>query len=115
MDIKGLTLNEVAEKIKEYLPLYLQNNFQFQESYVLDFDEINHNIPEEYHKYFNAADKINNACGSVEADELEYNYNIILLSNHEYTRALFLLLQKENKTTGEMDIELLKSLDNTNH
>ena len=59
MDIKGLTLDETAKKIKNYLPLFLQDKVKFQENYSLQFCEINHNIGQEYHKHFQDDDLVN--------------------------------------------------------
>ena len=109
MNIKGMTLNEIVEKIKQYLPPYLQKDFQFQESYQLEFCEIKHNISGEYYKFFNDNDILNVACGGMESENFEYDYNIISVSNSDYSQALFLLLQKEHKITNEIEIELLKS------
>ena len=109
MDIKGLTLQEIGEKMKKFLPSYLQPDFQFQESYQLQFDEIKHNIPHKYHKFFNDDDKINSASGGVETEDSEYNHTIILVSNSDNSEALFLFLQKENKETGEVETDLLAS------
>ena len=117
MNISNLTLKEVSHRIREYLPSYLQKYNEgeslFQESYSLQFDEINHNIPDKYHKYFNDEDCIQNASGIISASRFEYDYVVILLSNADYSKALFLLLQKENKDTGDVTIEFLNSfLDN---
>jgi hypothetical protein len=113
MNISNLTLKEVSHKMRELLPSYLQKyndgESLFQESYSLDFDEINHNIPEKYHKYFKGNDSIQNASGIISASRFEYDYIVILLSNADYSRALFLLLQKENKATGDIEIELLNT------
>jgi len=109
MDITGLTLQEIGEKIKKFLPSYLQSDFQFQENYQLQFDEIKHHVPKKYHKFFNNDDKINSTSGSVEVIKIEYDYNLILVSNEDFTEALFLFLQKENKETGEVETELLTS------
>ena len=111
MNIKGLKLNEVGERIKQFLPPFLQAKFQFQESYQLEFDEISHNLPAKYHKFFKDDDIINNASGYVEDDSFEYNYTVILLSKEDYSQALFLLLQKEHKITNDIEIELLKSFN----
>ena len=109
MNINGLNLDEVGEKIKGFLPPYLKNDFTFQESYTLDFDEISHNIPQKYHKFFKDNDKINSASASVETVKIEYDYTVVLVSNEDYSEALFLLLQKENKDTGEIETDLLTS------
>jgi hypothetical protein len=44
MDIRGLTLNEISEKINKYFPIFVGDDFKFQESYQLEFVEISHNI-----------------------------------------------------------------------
>ena len=109
MNIKELNIEEISDKIKKYLPPYIQKDFRFQENYILEFNEISSSIPEKYHKLFKNSDMINSASGCVETDDSEFDYIIILLSNENYSRALFLLLQKVNKETSETDIELLKS------
>ena len=109
MNITGLTLNEVGEIMKQYLPPYLQKDFQFQESYQLEFSEIKHNIPVKYHKSFNDSDILNVASGGIESEDFEYDYNIILVSDSEYAEALFLILQKTHKISEEIETELIKS------
>ena len=109
MDIKKLTLNEIGEKIKKFFPPYLQSDFHFQENYKLQFDEIKHNIPTKYHKAFNDGDILNVASGNIEVVKPDYDYTVILVSNENYSDALFLLLQKENKKTGDIETELITS------
>ena len=109
MDITRLTLDEVGERIEEYLPPFIQDKFSFQESYLLDFEEIKHAIPTEYHQFFKDDNRIHSASGFVEDDSLEYDYTVILLSMADYSQALFLLLQKEHKITNEIETEFLKS------
>jgi hypothetical protein len=112
MDIKGLTLDEVGERIKAYLPPFLQDNFQFQESYQLEFSEVNHNIPKKYHKHFKDNDLINCTSGSVEVGDCEHDFVVSLVSNADYSKALFLFLQKVDKQTGEEETTMLKSFLN---
>ena len=107
MNIKNLTLQEIGEKIKKFLPPFLNNDFQFQESYQLEFEEVRHNIPKKYHKFFNDSDMINSASGIIENDKFEDDYIVILVSSQDYSQALFLFLQSENKSTGEVKTELL--------
>ena len=113
MNISNLTLTEISHKMRKYLPPHLQkyneNESLFQESISLQFDEISPNIPKRFYKYFNDNDFIQNACGIISSSKYEYDYTIILLSDEKYTTALLLLLQKENKRTGEFETELLKS------
>ena len=101
MNIKGLTLNEVSQKIREYLPPFLQNYNEddslFQESFQFEFDEIKNSIPQDYHKHFKDDDIINAADGSIEDNEQDYT--IALISNGDYTKAYLLLLLKENEDT----------------
>ena len=109
MDITRLTLEEISEKIEKYLPPFLQDKFSFQESDLLDFDEIKHAIPIEYHQFFKDDNRIRNVNGYVEDDSFEYDYTVVLLSMADFSQALFLLLQKEHKITNEIETEFLKS------
>jgi hypothetical protein len=109
MNISGLTLDEVNEKIKEYYPTFIGDDFKFQENYQMEFGEISHNISKKYHKFFNDSDIINNASGLVEADKFDFDYTLILLSNEDQSQALFLILQSEDKATGDIKIDVLKS------
>ena len=111
MNIKGLTLNEISQKIREYLPpfirQYKEDENLFQESFQFEFDEIKNSIPQDYHKHFKDNDIINAADGNIENDE--HDYTVALISNGDYSKAYLLILQKENKDTGDTETEVIKS------
>ena len=113
MNIKELTQHQISDKIREYLPLFMQKHNEgenlFQEAYILDFDEISHNLPKKYHKHFNDNDKINNISGTIESTAFDYDYTINLLTDEKSEKAYFLLLQKNYKSSmDDAEIELLK-------
>jgi hypothetical protein len=71
MNITGLTISEIGEKIKDFLPQFLRDDFYFQESYLLRFDEIKTSITNEFHKNFKDDDLINNISGSTDVDDFQ--------------------------------------------
>ena len=107
MNIKDLTMSEIGEKIRKYLPPTIREAFEFEESYQLHFDEISRNIPHEYHEYFKDNAVINSASGSVE--KADYDYIVILVSSEDYSTAILLLLQKIDNQTGETETEIIKN------
>ena len=109
MNIEGLTLQQVGEKIKEFLPLFIKDTFYLQESYQLEFSEISENISLEYHAHFKENDVLNVSSGSMETSSTENDYNVILVSDENYKTALFLLMQKIDSLTGAEETTLLKS------
>lgn len=119
MNIKNLTIREISEKIKPCINDYFKGstitNYAgelFTENYTLQFDEISVDLPQKH--LFNDTDNINNASGCIylaNASEKHrgYEYVIILLSNADYSKALYLILQKINEKTGETEHIILKN------
>lgn len=119
MNIKGLTIREIDEKIRHYVTDYFKGstvtNYSgelFTENYTLQFDEIAIDLPQKH--LFQATDNINNASGCIylaDVDEKHrgYEYIIILLSNPDYSKALYLILQTINEETGNAEHIILKN------
>ena len=121
VNIKGLDLGEVSSQLQGYVTEYFKDQTNtprldeclFTESYLFDFEEIQHLLPTEYHKFFKPTDKFNGASGYLEFDsESEPDgtceYILSLLSNEDYSKALFLLLQEIDNTTNEEKVVILK-------
>ena len=107
MNITDLNITEICEKIKEYLPSFIQENFYFQESYLLGFEEFKDSIAEEYHKYFNDDSIYNHICGGYDTDD--FDYVPILITSEQNTTAYLLVMQKISNATGNMEIIILKN------
>ena len=70
MNIKGLTIREISEKIRPYVADYFRNstitNYEgelFTENYTLEFGEIGVDLPDK--EQFSDTDRINNGSGYV--------------------------------------------------
>ena len=119
MNITGLTIKEISEKMDCYVKDYFKGstvtNYAgelFTENYTLEFDEINVDLPEKH--LFQDTDNINNASGCVYLADISeehqgYEYVIILLSNADYSKALYLILQKISEETGTAEHIILKN------
>ena len=119
MNVTGLTMREISEKVKPCVTEYFKGstvtNYDgelFQENYTLEYGEINVDLPQKH--LFNDTDQINNASGNIYlADVSEehkgHEYVVILLSNAEYTQALFLIIQKINQETGNAENTIIKN------
>lgn len=118
MNIKGLTLDEISQRLKPCLESHfrgctLSNNNLFAESYLFDFEEVQHLIPKEYHNYFKPTDKFNGASGFVEFDTVtetfrHNEYLALLVVSEDYSRAFLLALQETDKETGSIKVTILK-------
>lgn len=108
MNIKGLTLDGISQQLKPYLESHFKgctisnNKGLFAESYLFDFEEVQHLIPKEYHNQFKPTDKLNAANGFIEfitvSKELEGSeYLALLLSDEDYSKA-FLFAVQETET-----------------
>ena len=116
MNIKGLT---ISEKIRPYITDYFKGstitnceNELFTENYMLQFDEISIDLPEKH--LFKDTKQINNASGYIYLTDISeehkgYEYVIILLSNSDYSKALYLILQKISEETGDTEQIILKN------
>jgi hypothetical protein len=119
MNIEGLTIKDIDEKIRHYVTDYFKGstiiNYAgelFTENYTLQFDEIAVDLPEKH--LFKDTDNINNASGCIHLADISeehrgYEYNIILLSNADYTKVLYLILQKISEETNEAEHIILKN------
>ena len=119
MNIKDLTIREIDGKIRHYVTDYFKGstitNYEgelFTENYTLEFDEIDVDLPQKH--LFYDTDNINNASGCIylantSEEHRGYEYVIILLSNADYSKALYLILQKISEETGDTEHIILKN------
>ena len=119
MNIKGLTMREISEKIRPYVADYFKGstitNYErelFQENHTLEFGEIAVDLPQKH--LFNDSDNINNASGYVyltnTAEEHRgYEHIVILLSTADYSTGLYLILQKISEKTSDTEHIILKN------
>lgn len=108
MNIKGSNIDEISNMLLPYIRGYFAaetlklNGNIFVESFLFEFDEIKHIIPEKHHSMFCSSDKLNGACGIIEVDSK--GLNVYLISSEDYSNALILATQEAD--TGK--ITLLK-------
>jgi HD superfamily phosphohydrolase YqeK len=81
----------------------------FTENYTLQFDV---DLPQKH--LFQDTDNINNASGCIYLADISekhkgYEYVIILLSNADYSKALYLILQKISVETSEAEHIIIKN------
>lgn len=119
MNIKGLTLREISAEMESYVTDYFKGskvtNYKgelFTESYSLEFGEIVVDLPQKH--LFQDTDQINNASGCIYLADIckehqGYEYIIVLLSNADYSKALYLILQRIRNDTGEAENIILKN------
>ena len=104
MNMEGLDLLEVSQKLKPQLESYLGTTIEsgcdgclFAESYSLDFSEVRDFIPEKYHRIFKENDWFSGASGTIEvlslADEQMHEYTVMLLS--QQSKPLIFAIQDE--------------------
>ena len=121
MNITGLTIKEISEKMDGYVKDYFKGstvtNYAgelFTENYTLEFDEIGVDLPQKH--LFQDSDNINNASGYVYLNDISeehkgYEHIIILLSSADYynSQALYLILQKISEETGDTENIIIKN------
>ena len=115
MDITGLAVDEISDRLKRYVEGYFRDcvimndsSRWFSESYLLHFEEVSHLLRlDKYSGAFSEGDKFNCAAGIVEIYPL-IKYVIMLVSTEDHSKALFLYLQVPNPNTGETRDILLK-------
>jgi len=119
MNIKGLTMREISEKMKPYVADYFKGstitNYEgelFTENYTLEFGEIGVDLPDK--ERFSDTDQINNASGYIYIANASdghkgFEFVVILLSSTDYSRALYLILQKISESTGKTEHIILKT------
>ena len=119
MNIKGLTSAEISEKVYVYVKEYFKGSTitnhageLFQENYNLEYGEIAVDLPQKH--MFQDTDQINNTSGFVYLDNISQEHNgyefiIILLSNSDYSNALYLILQRINTETNDTEHIMLKN------
>ena len=122
MNIKGLTIKEIDDRIRHYVTDYFTgskiSNYAgelFTENYTLQFDEIAVDLPQKL--LFQDSDQINNASGYIYLNDISekhkgYEYVIILLStaaDYDNSQALYLILQKISEETGDTENIIIKN------
>ena len=119
MNIENLTIREIDEKIRHYVNDYFTGSTitnhageLFTENYTLQFDEIAVDLPQKH--LFKDTDQLNNASGYVyladaSGEHKGYEHVIILLSTADYSRALYLILQKISEETSDTEHIILKN------
>ena len=103
---------EISVKLAPYIvnyftdcELYGLDDNLFAESYLLGYDEVAHLIPSEYKGLFSKTDFFNGASGfldfNYQAGQFKgSDYTIMLLSNEDNSKALFLYVQASNFVTS---------------
>lgn len=121
MNIENLTAQEISDKIKEYLPVFVRKSEKvksganiFDECCRLEFDEIKDSIPRKYRKYFKGIDTVNCLSGIIESAGTHHrakshDYTITLLTDAESTQAILLIMQITSKRTGKSERVVLKN------
>ena len=121
MDISGMDILEVSDKVKPYFATHFKDsgsrlvdldNGIFQEAYRVGYDEVMHLIPTEHQNHFNDADIFMGYCGYVELadkddspDDIEHI--AMLLATEDCTKALFLYLQETLVPSTEIQSDIL--------
>lgn len=117
MDIKGLDLTEISCRLEKYVTCHfkdfilLEGQCLFAESYLFYFDEVKHLIPDKYHHRFKDT-KFNGASGLLEGGSMsdESEFILMMLTDEEYSKALFLLIQEENDLSDKERVTMLADL-----
>ena len=120
MNIKNLTIRKISEKIKPFVNDFFKGKAEvtnydgelFTENYTLQYGEIAVDLPQKH--LFKDTDQIQNASGYLYLAEIseeyqKYDFTVILLSNADHTKALFLIIQKINQETGETENLIVKN------
>ena len=86
----------------------------FVESYLFDFEEVRHLIPEQHCSNYEKSDLFNCASGVILFDavpeEMENKeYSALLLVNEDYSRALVFAIEETDSNTGENKIITLRN------
>ena len=116
MQIQGLNINQISQKIAPYVVNYFKGftlssfkEWSF-ESYIFDFEEVEHLILEQYRHQFNDDDKFNGVSGDIEfismPDECKnQKYLLMLITDSDNSRAYFLYVQElDNDYNKQRDI-----------
>jgi hypothetical protein len=102
LDIKGLDMREISHQMEKYVINHFKGLGQklkhcsLMESHQLDFEEINHLIPQQHHHRFKDCDKFTGSCGFLGiADEPdERRYTLMLLADGTNETAYLLYVQE---------------------
>jgi hypothetical protein len=84
MNIKGMNIKQISRKLEMYVSAYYKDfklsagQCLLSESYIFDFEEIKHLIPEQYHQQLNDK-KFNGMSGGIEFDPTPNDSEIILM------------------------------------
>ena len=109
MEITGLTLSEISDKLKHYVTIYFidssiieEEEGLFQESIALHVVECRHLIPSEHNSQFKDAEILNAASGFLRFKSKGYQFKgkeYIAMLLYTDTHALFLHLQEQDNST----------------
>ena len=111
MDIKGLDLVQISQKLAIYVSEYFKGftladgESLFAESYLFHFDEVKDNIPAQYHHLFNDDSKFNGAAGFIEVGDTEHC--IMMLTDEDYNR-VYLLSKQDADVDGNEKTVIIK-------
>lgn len=111
MEIKGLNLSEISEKLKPHVAGFFtdskildEEGGMFQESVTLYADEVRHLIPPEHNSRFKDTDKFGAASGYIRFETKGTAFRgklYIVMLLHTSTHALLLYLQEQNDITHD--------------
>ena len=117
MNIKGLTIREIDEKIRHYVTDYFTGskitNYAgelFTESYSIGIDEIaiDIDLSEQNTEYVNSKSGYIYLADICE-EHKGYDYVIILVSTYDQNIPLYLILQKISEDTGDTENIIIKN------
>ena len=108
MNIKDMDFMQLSSMIQPYLEGYfigcdllVPENGVFQERHWLTFDEIEHLIPHEDKSLYDDSDEFYSTCGCLYFNGMsgrfaDSDYIVILLSDADVSKALYLYVQEMN-------------------
>jgi hypothetical protein len=108
MDIKGLDMTQISQKLAIYVESYFdgfrlpERDSLFQESYRLHFDEVKDSIPRQHHHLFGDDNWFNGASGFIEVGTQEHL--VMLLADENYETVFTLCLQEADEEGDERTI-----------
>ena len=119
MNIEGLNMQEITLAIKDYIIEYFKSCILadmsdniFCESNIFEFSEVEHLIPSKYHHIYNE-EKFVGSCGNLnfQSKSVEFSdcdYIVMLLSNFDNSKILFLYVQEQNNLLNKQRDILIK-------
>ena len=111
MDIKGLDLVQISQKLAIYVSEYFtgftlaEGESLFAESYLFYFEEVKDSIPAQYNHLFNDESKFNGAAGFIEVNDKEHC--IMMLTDEDYNH-VYLLSKQDSDADGNESTVIIK-------